>query len=105
MCAWNPQTAYEDIMAAGEHKADATMNYRTLEHTKPVAKMEAIASLVGTENPLTGKPHSASSAETMVESVPRYAEPLRALRVAELDRILADAKYEAIRAAHREVAS
>jgi hypothetical protein len=100
MCAWNPQTAYEDLMSAGEHLADARKNRDTLADTKAIAKIDGIKSLLGTENPLTGKMHSASSAETMVESVHSYAEHLRALRLAEYDLIIARAKYDGIKAAH-----
>lgn len=101
MCAWNPQTAYEDMVSAGERLADARKNRDTLLDTKGTAKIDAIKSLLGTENALTGKIHSASSAETMVESVHSYAEHLRALRLAEYDLIIARAKYDGIRAAHQ----
>lgn len=106
MTAWNPQTAYEDLMTAGERLADARHNRDTLLDTKPIAKIAAITALLGTDNPLTGKPHSASSAEAQVETVAAYAEHLRSLRTAEYDLIVARAKYDGIKAAHRgEVAA
>jgi predicted trehalose synthase len=65
---------------------------RELEHThqKPVEKTAAILRLLGSQNPLTGKPHSASSAETLVESEPGYAAFLAAYRQAVVDRIRAE---------------
>lgn len=103
---WTPQTAYEDLMQAGEALADARHNRDTLLDTKSVAKIAAIQSLIGTDNPLTGKPHSASSAETMAEHVAIYADHLRSLRMAEHALIIARAKYDGIKAAHRgEVAA
>lgn len=92
---------YEDIVAAGERVADARKNRDTLLDTKAIAKVDAIRGLLGTENPLTGKMHSASSAETMVEGVQSYAEHLRALRLAEYDLIVARAKYDALRAMYQ----
>lgn len=101
MCAWTPQTAYEDLLAAGERLADARHNRDTLLDTKAEGKLDAIRALLGTENPLTGKPHSASSAEAQVELVQPYREHLRALRLAEYDLIIARAKYDGIKAAHQ----
>lgn len=59
--------------------SDAAQRYREcvsmemlLEDTRPLVKYEAVSRIMGTPNTLTGKPHSASSAEAIVETDAEY---------------------------------
>lgn len=80
---------------AGERKADAVARCIVLEDQRPVIKARCVAEWVGAENPINGKPHSASSAEAIIESHPVYAEHRALQRQAEVDKILAFARYDA----------
>lgn len=85
-----------NIADAAEHLAEATKNEMALEHGRPVVKMQAIAGIIKAgDNPLTGKPHSFSSAEMLVEQDPVYAAHLAKLREAVENRILARGRYDA----------
>lgn len=91
----------QDILAAGKALADATLAEMVIEDTRPIKKVEAIGRIIGTTNHATGKPHSASSAEALVELDGEYAEVLKAKRAAVYARIVAKANYEATLAAAR----
>lgn len=76
----NPPEPRTPVLSTEERHRQAVARYtsavrtrRTIEAQKPIAKREATKRLVGTENELTGKPHSASSAEAIVETDPQYA--------------------------------
>ena len=85
-----------NIASATEKLAEATKNEMSLEHGKPVAKMQAISRVIKAgDNPLTGKPHSFSSAELLVEQDPEYSAHLAKMREAVENRILARGNYEA----------
>ena len=82
--------------AATARLAEATKNEMSLEHGKPAAKMRAIARIIKAgDNALTGKPHSFSSAELLVEQDTKYSEYLADMRDAVENRILARGNYEA----------
>lgn len=49
-----------------------------VEANRPEHKLAAIRRIMATENTLTGKPHSASSAEAIVETDPEYRAYLKA---------------------------
>jgi antitoxin (DNA-binding transcriptional repressor) of toxin-antitoxin stability system len=53
--------------------ADAVAAEMASEHGRPIAKLAAIARLMQGPNPLNGKPHSASSAESAVETDAEYS--------------------------------
>lgn len=92
------QDADEAITAleqAAQDLADARGHEQGLEDERPLVKAAAIARMVGTENPLNGKPHSASSAEAVVEQDAAYAEHRRQQRNAVRATQLAWGQYEA----------
>lgn len=67
-----------------------------LEDARPLIKGEAIKRLMESAlNPLTGKPHSVSSAEAVVERDPQYMEHRRTQRAAVCDTIVMRAKLHA----------
>lgn len=85
--------------AAGAYAdADAVVVERDLEDRRPLVKREAILRIMQTPNELTGKPHSASSAEAFVELDRGYLQHRLAQSVACVDVIMARAAYEASRA-------
>lgn len=86
----------ENIIARGEELATAVTVEMTLEDNRHAVKMAAISRIMQSgDNPLTGKPHSFSSAEANVSSDVSYALHLEALRTAAADRIRARAHYDA----------
>lgn len=66
-----------------------------LEDGRPAEKLAAIQRIMGAPNMLTGKPHSASSAEAIVETDLAYAAYRARQRDAVVDVILSRAQYEA----------
>lgn len=75
--------------------AAATKEELELDHQRHVVKMQTIAKIVRSgDNPLTGKPHSFSSAELLVEQDPDYAQHMTKLREATEKRIIARGDYE-----------
>lgn len=86
--------AVQGIKTATEGLVEARDIVAALEDQRPLKKRDAILRLIGTENPLTGKPHSASSAEAIVESDPAYAAHRLEQRRAEADVLFARANYE-----------
>lgn len=83
------------IHRAAEGLAEATDIVAALEDQRPLIKRDAIGRLMQETNPLTGKPHSATSAEAVVESDAIYAAHRRSQRQAEVEKIFARAAYEA----------
>lgn len=61
-----------DVEKHGERWAALAHREDELESRRPLAKVEAIRRIMGTDNPDTGKAHSASSAEKVVETDPEY---------------------------------
>ena len=66
--------AVERYRKAVEAYAETKAMEAKLEDLRPVAKQKAILRILGTDNPLTGKLHSGSSAEAIVETDKEYAE-------------------------------
>jgi len=60
------------VEAAASALGAARAHEQTLEDQRPLVKSAAIRRLMGTDNPETAKPHSASSAEKVVESDAEY---------------------------------
>lgn len=85
----------QDIVHAGRQLAEATVRELALEAGRPAQKSAAIRRLMQQENPETGKPHSASSAEKVVETDADYAAYLAAGREAVAVKITARAAYDA----------
>jgi len=85
----------QDIMAAGEALADAVAHEQMLEDRRPDFKQAAILRLMQTTNPATTKPHSGSSAESVVETDADYAQYRARQREAATRTILARARYRA----------
>lgn len=74
----------EQYERAAEEHAQAVVREMELEDQKPIAKAEAIARVMQTENTETKRQHSASSAEKICEADPEYAAFLSAKRAATL---------------------
>lgn len=91
----SPEGYAQAIVTAGDRLAAATDLEMTLEDTRPAAKQLAVLRIVGTVNPATGKAHSASSAEAVVETDEEYAAYRARQRAAVVERIKARAYYEA----------
>jgi hypothetical protein len=84
------------LEAATQRFAAAVEHEMKLEDERGVAKMAAVSRIMSAgDNPMTGKPHSFSSAEAAVNSDRDYAEYLALLRDAAKARILARGNYEA----------
>lgn len=66
-----------------------------LEDQRPLKKSEATTRIMGTPNPETNKPHSASSAKDVVESDDRYMEHRRLQYDAVVDEETARGKFKA----------
>jgi len=89
-------TVANTIEAAGEALASAVENEMMLEDNRIGKKMAAIERIISAgENPLTGKKHSFSSAEALVNTDGEYMEYLEQMRHAAVKRIRARATYEA----------
>jgi hypothetical protein len=68
----------------------ATRVEQTGEWGKPALRVAAIRRIVGTENPLTGKPHSASSAADIANEEPTLNAYLMKCTDAVIDRMAAE---------------
>lgn len=68
----NPDRAINDVDAASNRLGRAIVAEMTLEDARALEKSAAVRRLMGTPNPETDKPHSASSAEKVVESDEEY---------------------------------
>lgn len=90
-----------DIETAASHLAEAVAAEQALEDNRINVKLSAIARIMSGDNPLTGKPHSFSSAESVVNSDSLYQEYLERQRNAVKTRILAKGNYDAAVAAAR----
>jgi hypothetical protein len=76
--------------------ADAIANETSLEDGRAKIKMEAVQRIMAAgDNPMTGKPHSFSSAEAIVNTDRDYSDYLAKLREAAVNRILAKGNYDA----------
>jgi hypothetical protein len=76
--------------------AEAIANETSLEDGRAKIKMEAVQRIMAAgDNPMTGKPHSFSSAEAIVNTDRDYSDYLAKLREAAVNRILAKGNYDA----------
>ena len=90
------------IVDAGDVLATAVKEEMTLEDLRANQKFAAIERIMKSgDNPLTGKPHSASSAEAIVNLDPEYSAYLAQLRDSVARKIRAKAQYDAAVAAAR----
>jgi hypothetical protein len=90
------RAALEALTEAASRHAASARHEMALEQLRPVRKHEAITRIMGTGlNPMTGKPHSYSSAELLVEADPEYTRHLEDLREAVAARITAAAEQRA----------
>jgi hypothetical protein len=88
------------IEAKAEVFADAVVREMELEDTRHHVKIAAIERIMKSgDNPMTGKPHSFSSAEALVNTDAEYAAHLEKQRDAARARILARGAYDAAIAA------
>lgn len=82
--------------------AEITMHEMSIEDARINTKLAAIGRIMAAgDNPLTGKPHSFSSAEAIVNTDAEYQQYLERLRLATHDRIVARGAYDAAVAAAR----
>lgn len=84
------ERAIDDVLAAAEVYAQAVVRIMELEDGRASEKSMAIRRLMQTTNDETGKQHSASSAEKIVELDSEYAAYRKQQRDAEVDRWRAD---------------
>lgn len=66
------RAAIKAVRTAAQNLGEAKAHEQLLEDGRSLEKSAAIRRLMGTENPETGKPHSASSAEKVVEQDEQY---------------------------------
>lgn len=91
-----PATLVSNIESATIRLADATVAEMALEDSRINAKLAAIERIMAAgDNQLTGKPHSFSSAEGIVNTDAQYQDYLERQRDAVRQRILARGNYEA----------
>jgi hypothetical protein len=91
-----------DIEASAHNLAEAVAKEQSLEDNRINVKMAAIERIMSSgDNPLTGKPHSFSSAEALVGTDADYQTYLERQREAVKTRILAKGNYDAAVAAAR----
>lgn len=84
------------IHETAEKYAAAVQHEMSLEDNRIALKMEAIDRIMKSgDNPMTGKPHSFSSAEALVNTDKEYAQYLAKQRDAVAERIMSKARYEA----------
>ncbi len=84
------------VYETAEKYAAAVKHEMELEEARARVKMAAIKRIMDAgDNPLTGKPHSFSSAEILVNTDAEYARHLEQQREAVAERILARARHDA----------
>lgn len=95
-------TLVSTIEQAAARLADAVVAETALEDARITAKLAAIDRIMAAgDNNFTGKPHSFSSAESMVNTDDDYQTYLERQRNAMRDRIIARGAYDAAVAAVR----
>ena len=82
------------VRTAARQLAEAKELEMRYENERPVKKLAAIARVMQFPNVLNDKPHSASSAEAVVETDSEYAAYLTTCRMAVMNTIKARAEYE-----------
>lgn len=89
-------TPAENILQAAKQLSDAVRLQMTLEKEKAPLRLAAISRIVSAgDNPLTGKPHSFSSAEAVVHTDADYDAHLSKIIDATCDKLLAVGAYDA----------
>lgn len=91
--------AFVAIGYAAGQLANAVERESELHSWRGLQKSEAICRLIGTNNPENDRPHSATSAEKVVESDQVYAAFLATCRESVVARIRAEAEYESAKLA------
>lgn len=95
-------TLIANITSAAARLAETTVAETVLEDSRINAKLAAIDRIMSAgDNTFTGKPHSFSSAEAIVNTDDQYQSYLEQQRNALRDRILARGAYDAAIAAAR----
>ena len=95
-------TLIDDIHRASVRLADSIEAEQSLEDARINIKLAAIERIMARgDNQLTGKPHSFSSAEAVVNTDDEYQEYLERQRNAVRNRIIAKGVYDAAVAAAR----
>jgi hypothetical protein len=89
-----PGEFFADFERATESLATAFAREHETQSLKGLRKAEAIGRIIGTTDPLTQRPHSASSAEKVVEQDPEYFAFLAECRAAIVDRIRREGDYQ-----------
>lgn len=85
-----------NVADAAQNLADATAAEMKLEDERIAHKLMAIDRIMSSgDNQMTGKPHSYSSAESIVNTDEQYQEYLGRIRAAVRNRIIARGGYEA----------
>lgn len=87
--------AIDWVKEAGRRMAEATDRVTQLEDERAPIKAQAIRRLMLLTNESTGKAHSASSAEAVVELDAEYAGYRKQQRAAEVERHRSEAAYAA----------
>lgn len=89
-------SAADNIRAAAHQLSDAVRVQMTLEKDKAPLKLAAISRIISAgDNPLTGKPHSFSSAEAVVHTDAEYDAHLTKIIDATCDKLIAVGAYDA----------
>jgi len=92
----------DNITAAAVALADAVRRESELEDNRISVKMAAVERIMKSgDNPLTGKPHSFSSAEALVNTDADYSDYLGQCRDAAHARMIARGNYDAALATAR----
>lgn len=95
-------TLVNNIETAALRLADAVTAEQAIEDARINIKMAAVGRIMKSgDNPLTGKAHSFSSAEALVNTDDEYQQYLERQRNAVRDRIIAKGAYDAAVAAAR----
>lgn len=98
----NADALIHDIETTAQTLADAVLAEQALEDNRINIKLAAIDRIMSRgDNQFTGKPHSFSSAEAVVNTDEEYQAYLERIRLAVRDRILAKGNYDAAVAAAR----
>lgn len=90
---------HDTIMAAMDNWAEKVSEYTDLENKRIHEKIAAIGRIMEKPNELTGKPHSFSSAEAVVNTDEAYQEYLGRCRQAQVEQMRAQGNYEATKLA------
>lgn len=88
------EKAQATLTRAGEAYATALAEESRLHSLRGLEKAQAIGRIVGTEDPLTGRAHSATSAEKVVEQDGAYSLFLSECRASVITRIQRETEYE-----------